>query len=79
MTSPRMVQSARVIVRADVVRTRLRERGISQNRLAQKVCLSRGYLSQLLNRQRFPRRAVQERLMRELRVSDPGELFEVLP
>ncbi len=67
----------RITVNADVVRQHLARRNLSQNNLALRAEVSRGYLSQILRHRRCPGPEVRERLMRALRVRDFDELFRV--
>jgi transcriptional regulator with XRE-family HTH domain len=69
----------KVSLRSEVVREHLARRNISQNHLALKLGVSRGYLSQLLHHQRHPGPDVRERLMDALRVQDFDVLFKLVP
>jgi transcriptional regulator with XRE-family HTH domain len=53
----------------------LESRGMTQTALAEKIDVSRGYMSLLVNNEREPSAAVLTRLAAALKVS-PGELFE---
>lgn len=62
-------------IRTGVVREIMARRNLSQNHLARKLEISKGYMSQLLNGARRPSAPVRERLMDVLRVDDFDELF----
>lgn len=68
-------QKIPVRVRTDFVRRVLTRRNLSQNHLAHKLEISKGYLSQLLSGERHPSPVVRERMMDVLRVDDFDELF----
>lgn len=70
---------ARAAIRTDVVKEQLLRRNISQNRLAQKVQISRGYLSQLLRHRRHAGPDVRQKLMKELRIAEFEQLFTLVP
>ena len=70
---------AKVSIKADVVRDQLVRRNLSQNHLALKAHISRGYLSQLLHGERCPGPDVRRRLMSALRIKEFDELFDYLP
>jgi transcriptional regulator with XRE-family HTH domain len=66
-------------VRSEEVRRHLLRRNLSQNHLALKLAVSRGYLSQVLRGHRSPGPVLRGRLMDVLGVPDFDQLFVSLP
>jgi transcriptional regulator with XRE-family HTH domain len=64
-----------VWVKPEAVEAELVRRNLSQNHLALKAKLSKGYLSQLMRRQRNPGPDVRGRLMKALHIQNFDELF----
>lgn len=65
----------RVRLNANAVWERLNRRNLAQNEVARAVGITSGYLSQLLSGTRRPSPRVQARLMKELGIKDPEEIF----
>ena len=63
----------KVLVRRDIVLQIIARKNLSQNNLAYKLRVSKGYVSQLLRGQRCPSPKVREKLQKLL-----GESFETL-
>lgn len=68
----------KVKVRSDIVRQIIARRNISQNNLAIQAHVSAGYLSQMLQHERYPGPNVRHRLMQALHVTNFDELFELV-
>lgn len=64
-------------IKTKTVQELLTRRCISQNNLAQRVQVTKGYLSQLLAGTRYPSPQLRLRLMHELK-ADFDSLFELL-
>ena len=65
----------RVRLKTEVVWELLNRLNLSQNQLAQRVGIASGYMSQLMNGQRFASPQVRRRLMDVLGVTDFDYLF----
>ena len=71
-------RSVRVKLRQAVVWELLDQLNISQNELARRCRISRGYMSQLMRGERSPSARLRRRLMEALGVSDFDTLFVVV-
>ena len=71
-------RSVKVKLRQEVVWELLDRLGISQNELARRSELSRGYMSQLMRGERSPSPSARRRLMRALGVDDFNTLFIIV-
>ena len=65
----------RVRLKAEAVWELLNRLNMTQNELARRIERSSGYLSQLVNGERFPSAKTRRRLMQALGVSDFDVLF----
>ena len=66
-----------VLLKARALWDRLGLLGRSQNRLARKTGISRGYLSTLINEGRAPSGRIRRRMQTVLGIDDFDELFEL--
>ena len=71
-------RSVKVKLRQEMVWELLDRLGISQNELARRSGLSRGYMSQLMRGERSPSPGARRRLMRVLGVDDFDTLFIIV-
>ena len=71
-------RSVRVKLRQEVVWELLDQLNISQNELARRCGISRGYMSQLMRAERSPSPRLRRRLMEVLGVSDFDTLFVIV-
>ena len=71
-------RSVRVMLRQEVVWELLDQLNISQNDLARRCGISRGYMSQLMRGERSPLPRLRRRLMEVLGVSDFDTLFVIV-
>lgn len=68
----------KVQIKADRIREIIARRNMSQNRLAQRLGTTSGYLSQLINGKRYPSPKMRENLLKVLDGYDFDELFILL-
>ena len=71
-------RSVRVKLRQEVIWELLDQLNISQNELARRCGISRGYMSQLMRGERSPSPRRRRRLMEVLGVSDFDTLFVIV-
>ena len=67
----------KVLLRSDKIEQYLIEKNRSQSWLASRIGISRGYMSQLISRQRCASPELRQNMMKTLSISDFDEIFEI--
>ncbi len=76
---PRSHRSLRVLLKTAAVWELLDRLNISQNELARRCGISRGYMSQLMRGERSPSPRLRRRMQQVLGVDDFHRLFIIVP